>query len=75
MCLPVVDLGVALEALVNESGVVVEYFCVAGTPSDADAKTGALHYPHTRSLVLESWNLEDGIANTSLARSAYSVQI
>lgn len=70
-----VDLGVALEALVNESGVVVEYFCVAGTPSDADAKTGALHYPHTRSLDLGSWNLDEDVANTSLARLADLVQI
>lgn len=63
-----VDLDVALEALVSESGVVTEYFCVSGTASDADAKTGAVHYPHARSLVLESWTLGEDAANTSLAR-------
>lgn len=63
-----VDLDVVLEALVNESGVVVEYFCVSGTAWDADAKTGTLRYPHARSLVLESWNLGEDPTNTSLSR-------
>ena len=61
-------LDVTLEALASESGVVVEYFCVSGTSSDADAKTSVLHYPHTRSLVLESWNLGQDAADTPLAR-------
>lgn len=63
-----VDLDMVLEALINDSGVVVEYFCVSGTPLDADAKTGSLHYPHARSLVLESWNLGENTANTPLSR-------
>ncbi|KAI9458237.1 putative nonribosomal peptide synthetase, partial [Boletus coccyginus] len=62
-----VDLDVVLEALVNDPGVVVEYFCASSTPSDADAKTGSLHYPHARSLVMESWNLGEDAANTLLA--------
>ncbi|KAF8422288.1 hypothetical protein L210DRAFT_989301 [Boletus edulis BED1] len=56
-----VDLDVALEALVGE------HFCVAGTPSEADAKTGILRYPHARSLVDESWNIDKDATNTPLA--------
>lgn len=63
-----VDLDVTLEVLGDEAGVVVDYFCVSATPSDADAKTGRLHYPHARSLVLESWNLGEDVANTALSR-------
>ena len=63
-----VDLDIALDALVNESGVVVEYFYISGNSSDADTKTGTLHYPHARSLVLESWNIGEGAANAQLAK-------
>lgn len=63
-----IDLDPMLEALVGEPGVVVEYYCISGTPSDADAKTGALRYPHTKSLVLDSWNLGEDIATTVLSR-------
>ena len=62
------DLDVTLEALVNESAVVVEYFCASGTAADADAKTAALHYPHSKSLVLESWRLRKDAVNTVLSR-------
>jgi len=63
-----IDLDAVLEALVDECGVVVEYFCVSSTPSDADAKTVTLKYSHARSLVLESWSLGEDSANTPLAR-------
>ncbi|KAI9455958.1 hypothetical protein HD554DRAFT_2317618 [Boletus coccyginus] len=64
-----IDLDAVLEALVDKCGVVVEYFCVSSSESDADAKTGTLHYSHARSLVLESWNLGEDSANTPLARN------
>ncbi|KIJ63457.1 polyketide synthetase [Hydnomerulius pinastri MD-312] len=57
------SLDVILEQLLRESGVLVEYFCAASTPEDADAKTSLLKYGHARSLALDSWNLVDGSEN------------
>ncbi|KIJ63455.1 polyketide synthetase [Hydnomerulius pinastri MD-312] len=65
------DVGASLDAilgqLLQESGVLVEYFCAASTPEDADAKTSLLKYAHARSLALESWNLGDDSENTLFA--------
>ncbi|KIJ57582.1 hypothetical protein HYDPIDRAFT_34968, partial [Hydnomerulius pinastri MD-312] len=58
------SLDVILGQLLQESGVLVEYFCAASTPEDADAKTSLLKYAHARSLTLESWNLGDDSENT-----------
>lgn len=43
----------------DQSGVLVEYFCAAGTPEDADSKTSLLKHSHVRSLAIESWKLAD----------------
>ncbi|KAF9228933.1 putative nonribosomal peptide synthetase [Gyrodon lividus] len=60
------SLDATLEALVEESGVLVEYFCVAKTAEDADAKTRLLKYSHARSLALEAWSLGEDVENTVL---------
>ena len=63
-----VDPDVTLEALVNESAVVVDYLCASGTAVDAGAKPAALHYAHAKSLVLESEHLREDAVNTLLSR-------
>ena len=52
----------------KQSGVLVEYFCAASTPEDADSKTGLLKHSHVRSLAIESWKLADNAESTSFLR-------
>ncbi|KAF9241407.1 putative nonribosomal peptide synthetase [Melanogaster broomeanus] len=65
------DIGMTLDAtlgeLVEEPGVVVEYFCVASTAEDADVKTRSLKHTHARSLALEAWNLGEDVESSVLA--------
>ncbi|EIW85840.1 hypothetical protein CONPUDRAFT_80229 [Coniophora puteana RWD-64-598 SS2] len=56
------SLDASLQSLLADSGVVVEYFCAARTPEEADAKTSALTYSHARSLALESYLPNDEAA-------------
>ena len=50
----------------KQSGVMVKYFCAAGTPQDADSKISLMNYTHVRSLAIESWTLADDAENTLL---------
>ncbi|KAL4075275.1 hypothetical protein V8B97DRAFT_2022271 [Scleroderma yunnanense] len=63
------DISTSLDATLGDlkkKGVLVEYFCAASTPQDADSKTGLLKYMHVKSLAIESWKLVDNAENTSL---------
>ena len=65
------DISTSLNATLGDlkqSEVVVEYFCAAGTPQDADSKTSLMTYPRVRSLAIESWTLADNAESTSLLR-------
>ena len=65
------DISTSLNATLGDlkqSEVVVEYFCAAGTPQDADSKTSLMTYSHVRSLAIESWTLADNAESTSLLR-------
>ncbi|KAG6333238.1 hypothetical protein ID866_5853, partial [Astraeus odoratus] len=63
------DIGTSLDGmladLINENSLLVEYFCAASTPEDADSKTALLKYSHVRSLVVESWKLAAHAEGTS----------
>ncbi|KIK92693.1 hypothetical protein PAXRUDRAFT_146735 [Paxillus rubicundulus Ve08.2h10] len=64
------DIGTSLDAtlgeLVEEAGVLVEYFCVANTAEDADVKARSLKYTHARSLALETWSPGEDVESSVL---------
>ncbi|KAI6009612.1 putative nonribosomal peptide synthetase [Pisolithus orientalis] len=59
-----IDISTSLDStlgdLIADTGALVEYFCAATTPEDADSKTTLMKYPHARSLEVKSWKLVDG---------------
>ncbi|KAH7909125.1 putative nonribosomal peptide synthetase [Hygrophoropsis aurantiaca] len=61
------ELNSPLTRLLTDIHVMVEYFCAATTPENADLKTSALTYAHARSLVVESWNITHDDESTRLA--------
>ena len=67
------DISTGLDVILGDlkqSGVLVEYFCAAGTPEDADSKTGLLKHSHVRSLAIESWKFAGNAKSTSVSLTA-----
>ncbi|KAH7927995.1 putative nonribosomal peptide synthetase [Leucogyrophana mollusca] len=61
------ELDSSLTTLETKCHVMVEYFCAAATPEDADLKVSSLTYTHGRSLVAEWGNLARDPQDTRIA--------